>query len=85
MYKSSKIASKPPSKCLKPVSNPYVMPRHDLVHIWKNRKKSIFQKKFSSMHQQNFQNMDFFEWYGSNTIAGPLNTPRPLSDKNTYN
>ena len=46
MYNSSKIAQKSASKCLKPVSNPYMMSKHDLKHFWKNRKKSIFQKFF---------------------------------------
>ena len=42
-YKSSKIASNSPPKCLKPVSNPYMMFEHDLAHFSKNRKKSILK------------------------------------------
>ena len=45
MYKSPKIASQSPSKCLKPVSNPYMMSRNDLAHFSKNRKKIDFLKK----------------------------------------
>ena len=82
IYKSSKIASKSPPKCLKPVSNPYMMSKHDLAHFWKNRKKSIFEKKNSSMHQQNFQNFDFFAKYRQNKIVGAINIPKPPTEKN---
>ena len=36
MCKSLKIASKSHSKRLEPISNPYVMPKHDLLHFRKN-------------------------------------------------
>ena len=82
IYKSSKIASKSPPKCLKSVSNPYMMFRHDLAHFSKNRKKSIFEKNFSSMHQQNFQKIDFFAKYRQNKIVGAINTSKPPTEKN---
>ena len=84
IYKSSKIASKSPSKCLKPVSNPYMMFKHDLTHFSKNRKKSIFEKKFSSMHQQNYQNFDFFAKYPQNKIVGAINIPKAPTEKKIF-
>ena len=81
IYESSKIASKSPSKCLIPISNPYMMFKHDLAQFSKNRKKSIFEKFFSSMHQQNFQNFDFFAKYRQNKIVGAINTSKPPTEK----
>jgi len=82
IYKSSKIASKSPPKCLKHVSNPYMMFKHDLAHFSKNRKKSISKNFFLTMHQQNFQNFDFFTKYRQNKIVGGINIPKPPSEKN---
>ena len=47
MCKSSKIASNSPPKCLKPVSNPYMMPKYDLAHFSETGKKIDFLKIFS--------------------------------------
>ena len=81
MYKSSKIASKSSSKCLKPVSNPYMMSKHDLVHFSKNRKKSILKIFFPIMHQQNFREIDFSGEYRPNMIWGVINTLRAFREK----
>ena len=59
IYKSSKIASKSPSKCLKPVSNPYMMFKHDVAHFSKNRKNSIFEKKFRACINKIFKMLIF--------------------------
>ena len=34
------------------------------------------------MHQQNFQNFDFFAKYRQNKIVGAINTPKPSTEKN---
>ena len=81
MYKSSKIASKSSSKCLKPVSNPYMMSKHDLIHFSKNRNKSILKIFFPTMHQQNFPEITFSAEYRPNKIRNVINTPWAFPEK----
>ena len=53
--------------------------KHHLEHFWKNQKKSILKKNFSTMHQQNLQKINFFAKNPQNKIADALNTPIPHS------
>ena len=59
-----------------------MMFKHDLAHFSKNRKKSIFEKNISSMHQQNYQNFDIFAKYPQNKIVGAINILKPPTEKN---
>ena len=81
-HRCSEMVQNSPPKCSKHISNQYLMFTSILDHFLKNRKKSIFEKNFSSMHQQNWPNLFFPAEYRPNIICHWKNILRPLSEKN---
>ena len=80
-HRWSKMVPNRPPKCSKHIFNPYLVFISILEHSLKNRKKSIFEKFFRTIHQQNRPNFIFPAENRPNFIWDRKNIPIPLSEK----
>ena len=78
----SKTGSNDPPKCSKHISSPYLAFISILDHFLKNRKKSIFEKNFRTMHQQIWPKFKFSAENRPNIIRNRKIILVPLSEKN---
>jgi len=86
MNKSSKIAGNSARKCLKCVSKPYMTSTLNLMHFWKNRKKSILNFFFDDASTKFPENRFSrkisakYDWGSNKHTLGP---PRKKSPNNS--
>ena len=73
------MAGKWPQNHQKTFFNIYMMFGQHFKHFFKNRKKSIFEKFFSDLHQQNWPNFDFSAGNRPKKFRIRKNIPKPLS------